>query len=359
MSLPRAIPARMRALVLSDYRRITVEERPVPAVGDHDVLVRTIATGICGSDVHGYTGENGRRSLGQVMGHETVGVVAATGPQVEALQIGQQVVLNPNMTCGVCDACRDGDDQICSERRVIGVDPTISAAFADYFAAPAANLIPFAGDSEVGALVEPLAVGFHAATQGELRPGQRVLVVGGGPIGQAVALGCRRQGVDEIVVSEPIADRRELVQGLGFTAVEPADLGSQLPADVTIDAVGTGATIAAALTATRKGGTVVLVGMAEPTIALPAYELSTAERRIVGAFCYSAQHFASTAAWASGRGQELTPLISRLVEPREAPAVFAALATGADGTSKVLVTFADGMPGQPSPVRVDAHQSTQ
>ncbi|TDE97643.1 zinc-binding alcohol dehydrogenase [Occultella glacieicola] len=336
----------MRALVLADFGRFEVQERPTPGPAPGEALVRVVATGICGSDLHGYTGENGRRRPGQVMGHETVGVVVALGEGATGPAVGDVVVLNPNLGCGSCARCLEGNAHICAQRRVIGVDPTISSGFADYLAAPAANLIGFGGDVALGALVEPLAVGYHAALRGGVAASSRVLVVGGGPIGQAVAIACRRLGAASVLVSEPHPARRTLVAELGFAVVHPDELPEAVGAvDTAIDAVGVSATLETALAATAAGGTVVLVGMGAPTVEVPAYAISTAERTLVGSFCYAPVHFADTAAWAAGAGPELAPLISRVVAPEQAQGAFAGLADGSDPASKILVAFAPDLLG--------------
>jgi threonine dehydrogenase-like Zn-dependent dehydrogenase len=159
----------MRALVLRDFYDIAVEERPDPVPGSGQAVVEVIATGICGSDFHGYSGENGRRHPGQVMGHETVGRIYELGPDAEALSVGQLVTVNPVMSCGECWACQSGQEQWCSRRVVLGVAPEIPAAFADRVAVPAANIVPLPEDmpEELGALVEPMAVGYHAVRRGQ------------------------------------------------------------------------------------------------------------------------------------------------------------------------------------------------
>lgn len=344
------VPSQMPSLVLHDFGEMRLVTRPTPSPAAGEALVRTIATGICGSDIHGYTGHNGRRHPGQVMGHETVGEVVALDPGAGGAGIaeGDVVVTNPGLACGRCSRCSDGAPQLCLTRRVIGVDPSITSAFAGFMSAPVGNLVPFRGERLHGALVEPLAVGYHAGVRGQIGPGMSVLVVGGGPIGQAAALGARRLGASRVLVSEPMRPRRTLVEQLGFRAIDPAgDALAQEVArltegegvDVALDAVGSSGTIRDALGATRPGGRVVLVGMGAPGVELPAYEISTLERELVGAFCYTPEHFAETASWAERNGRWLAPLVSRVVAPSEAPAAFAALAAGSDDASKVVVSF--------------------
>jgi len=294
----------------------------------------------------GFTGANGRRQPGQVMGHETAGRVVAVGAGVD-LPLGTLATVNPVLNCGDCAACAAGREQACPTKRVIGVDPTISAAFADFLVVPAGNVVPLPEGMPVehGALVEPLAVAFHAVRRGAATATDRVLIVGGGPIGQSVVLACRRVGVSGLVVSELDPARRGLCRALGAEVLDPAadDLPARVaavlggPATLAVDAVGNSATLVNALACTEPGGRVVLVGMHTPQVSFPAYDVSTAERSIIGSFCYSAADFASTAAWAGTAN--LTTLVENQIALAQAPTAFRDLAGGGAAAGKVLVRF--------------------
>lgn len=334
----------MKALVFHGPHEMSVENRPDPSASDTEVLIRVVATGICGSDLHGYTGENGRRHAGQVMGHETVGTVEQDPSGRFAP--GDVVTVNPVIGCGVCGSCEAGQTQRCSKRRVIGVAPDISSAFAELMAVPVDNVVAL-GEGvpiEIGSLVEPLAVGYHAARRAAVSEQDRVLVIGGGPIGQAAALAAKRLGADSVLVSEPDATRRALVETLGFAVVDPSttkdsDLvdGLGAPPTVVLDAVGAPATVRAALEVSEFGARIVLVGMNAPELSVSAYRISTEERTILGSFCYDAAEFADTARWAAENAETLSPLVDARVDLAGAPAAFAELTSGALKASKVLV----------------------
>lgn len=335
----------MRALVLDDFWALSVQDRPDPVAGPGEVVLRIAATGICGSDLHGFTGENGRRRPGQVMGHETVGRVESVGPGVD-LPLGTPATVYPVLACGACPACAADRPQVCPHRTVIGVDPARSAAFADRLVLPAANVVPLPASLpiDLGALVEPLAVGYHAARRGDVTPDDRVLVVGGGPIGQAVVLGARRLGATRIAVSEPDPDRRALCTALGAYAVAPDELPAAAdalggPPTVAVDAVGVAGTLADAFAATPPGSRVVLVGMGAPRVELSAYALSTDERALIGSFCYTAAEFAETAAWVGTAADVVAPLVTERVPLSAAHDAFTALARGESTASKILVRF--------------------
>ncbi len=338
----------MRALVFHGPWSMTVEDRPEPEPGPGDTLVAIIATGICGSDLHGYTGTTGRRHPGQIMGHETVGRVLddRTGRH----RPGSLVTVNPVLGCGRCPACAAGTPQRCPDRRVIGVQADISAAFAERMVAPARNIValPDSTPPDIGSLVEPLAVGYHAVQRGGLRGDDIVYVIGGGPIGQAVALAARRLGASApasaLVVAELDPARRSLLDRLGFTTVDAAvqtvdDITAILgaPPTLVVDAVGATATLQSALEIAALGARIVLVGMAAPRIELAAYPLSTGERSLIGSFSYDEAAFRDTADWASDHAAELDQLIEARVDLDAAPDTFRALAERSLTASKVLV----------------------
>ena len=342
----------MRTLVMRDAWDMRVETREDPAPGPGEVLVRVTATGICGSDIHGYTGENGRRHPGQVMGHETVGRVESVGDGVE-LAPGDTVTVNPVIACGECPSCRAGAEQTCAGRRVIGVTPDIVSAFAEYMVVPAGNVVPLPDTvpEEYGALVEPLAVGYHAALRGGCSGEDLVFVIGGGPIGQACVLAARRLGAAGIVLSEPSRARRDAVAALGVETVDPtasevdAEVARVLgqPATLVLDAVGTTRSLADATASSALGARIVLVGMGAPRVELAAYAVSTEERTLVGSFGYSAQEFEDTATWVGQAPEELGRLIDERVDLDDAPGVFRRLGEDASKVSKVLV-FPHGAP---------------
>jgi threonine dehydrogenase-like Zn-dependent dehydrogenase len=350
----------MRALVFRGPAELGVEERPDPEPGPDEVLLRITATGICGSDLHGYTGENGRRHPGQIMGHETVGRIVEVGADVPAdrgLTVGRVATVNPVIGCGACAECAAGNGQLCPRRRIIGVDPTLVSAFAELMVAPAGNVValPDGVPEEHGALVEPLAVGYHAALRGQVGPDDRVLVIGGGPIGQACALAGRRLGAGRLVASEPNPSRRALIGRLGFRTVSPPGgaaggdpIAGQVadvlggPATVVLDAVGTGASLADALAAAALGARIVLVGMNAPQITLAAYGVSVGERSLIGSFCYASRDFLATAEWVASRPAGIEHLVEGRVPLSAAADAFARLASGALDASKVLVRCQEG-----------------
>jgi threonine dehydrogenase-like Zn-dependent dehydrogenase len=284
------------------------------------------------------------------MGHETVGRIAAIGAGVDpgaGLKVGAVATVNPVMSCGRCAMCRAGMEQACPDKSVIGVDPAVSSAFADKMIAPAANVIPLPDTMPIdyGALIEPLSVGYHAIHRGRIGPADRVLVIGGGPVGQACVLAAQREGASQVAVSELSADRRRLNEGLGAVALDlTTTAGAAALTDalggsptVVVDAVGSSVSIDTAFRVTAPGSTIVLVGMGEAEISLRAYEISTQERSVIGSFTYSRAEFAATAEWVGTAPAELGQLIEGRVGLDGGADAFTGLARGDNTASKILV----------------------
>lgn len=343
----------MRALVLTDFHQLDLVEIECPEPGPGEVLLRICATGICGSDFHGFSGENGRRVPGQIMGHESSGRIAALGDGVDAaaLPLGAPATFNPVVVPPEQAEEYRGREQHAPGKQVIGVVSERPASFADFVLVPARNvlLLDAAMPLHLGALIEPLAVAVHAVGLAGPRPEERALVVGGGPIGQSVVLALQRAGLTAIAVSEPDPGRRELIASLGATALDPAagPLSEQLagalggPADLAVDAVGVTPTLADALTATRLGARIVLVGMGSPRLELAAFAVSTEERTIHGSFTYTARDFADATAWIGAHVEQAAALVSEIVPPEEAHEAFTNLAAGKGPAGKILVRFDD------------------
>jgi len=327
----------VRRLVLEAFGDLRVIPSPdLPPPGPGEVELAPAAVGICGSDVHGYTGRNGRRAPGMVMGHEAAGRVVRVGPGVEGLEPGQPVALNPVVTCGRCDACRRGRDNLCAERRLYGCVSGLDGAFADRMAVRADNLVALAGPAplERAALAEPLAVGTHAVRIAGVGSRTRVVVVGGGPIGAGAGLAARRAGAATILVSEPDPHRRAVLEALGLAAADPAEVTAGA-ADVAFDCVGIPSTTAAALEAVELGATVVVVGNATPELRVPSAALVMGGRSLLGSAVYTRADFEGTVRWIDD-GADVAPMIEARVD---LPGLAGAFAGHADGSLTAMKTL--------------------
>nr|MBX2885598.1 alcohol dehydrogenase catalytic domain-containing protein [Granulosicoccus sp.] len=211
----------MKAAVLEHWQHIQVQNVDAPAVGAGEVLVRVKRAGICGSDVHIYNGDNPIATTPVIQGHEFMGVVDTPGEGVTGISPGQRVVIQPLVFCGDCTPCRRGIPHVCENLTVVGVNR--NGAFAEYVSVPQDTLFNLPDDlpDNVAVLAEPFSIGFHACQRGSISPTDRVLVIGGGPIGFYTALTARELGVEQIALSEPLEERRNLISAFNLDVVDP------------------------------------------------------------------------------------------------------------------------------------------
>ena len=246
-----AVPDVMPAAVFMGLKDVSVEDRPTPRPAPGELLVEVSHCGVCGSDLHFLVEWGGRSNV--IEGHEFSGTVAAVGSGVTGWKVGDRVVPGQSPKCGECEYCRAGRVSLCAGRGRVGADDGAwQGAFARYKTIVAAEAlrVPDHLSLKHAALVEPLAVALHGITQGGgARPGTRWLVTGGGPIGFLSVAALKALGVDDVVVSEPKAARRELCEKLGARTVEPEELVTPRwphdlvdePFDVALNVRGTGA----------------------------------------------------------------------------------------------------------------------
>lgn len=211
----------MKAAVLENWKSIRVQDVAVPVPHPGEALIEVAMAGVCGSDVHIYNGDNPIARAPVIPGHEFSGTISGLGSTVDGLAIGDRVVIQPLKFCGECGPCTRGQQHVCESLIVIGVNQ--DGAFARFVTVPVDTLIKVADDmpDEIAVLAEPFSIGYHACARGRFRPGQRVGVIGGGPIGLYAAIIARELGAHCVAISEPLADRRDLIEHFGIPALAP------------------------------------------------------------------------------------------------------------------------------------------
>lgn len=287
-------PRTMTASVLIEPKKVELRQVPVPELGPNQVLVKVEAVGVCGSDTHFYESGN----VGDIvvdgpviLGHESSGVIAAVGANVAQDRIGARVAVEPQTVCRRCDFCKAGEYHLCPNVDFYGAWPC-DGSFADYelIDDDFAHTIPDEMSFEQAAMAEPVSVAVHANRKGGVTASSRVLITGAGPIGVLNAQVARAFGATEVVISDPIENRRRFALAHGASrAIDPigfdfAELDGRF--DVYIDASGNGRAIQQALRAVRPGGTAVLVGMGGDDLSLPISMLQHREVNVTGTFRY-------------------------------------------------------------------------
>lgn len=285
----------MKAVILNDERRHELVDRPDPAPGPGEVLVRPHFCGICGSDLH--AAEVDLFRVGVVQGHEFSGEIVALGEGVDGWQVGQRIVANPNgLVCGRCRFCRSGRYNLCpvaTQQNPLGVAKDGGMAELVALPTPYLNALPEGMSTRHAAWVEPLAVAVRAVRTSPLRLGDSVAVIGGGPVGQLVLQVLRRAGASHVTLVEPSAFRREMGMRLAADeAITPHELaerlasGEQREVDLVMECSGHPSAVQSGLEMVTPGGTIRLIGMS-PTP--PSFDGPTAmlkEVSIVGGFIY-------------------------------------------------------------------------
>jgi L-iditol 2-dehydrogenase len=346
----------MRALLLTAPGRLEMADLPRPEPGPGDVRIRVASCGICGSDVHGYTGSTGRRIPPLVMGHEAAGTVEAVGEGVADLAVGTRVALDSTVFCGACEQCLSGHENLCRGREVLGVSCGSyrrNGCFAEEVVVPrrSVHAIPDALGFVQAALLEPLTIALHAVRLGAAGPSTRsAVVVGAGTIGLATVAALRACGTARIAAVDLDAGRLAEARRMGahdtFDASLPAvgrtlaDWGRSSDdtdgADLAIEAVGTTAAVATAIEAVTRGGTVVLVGNVSPTIELPLQSVVTRQIRLQGS-CASAGCYPEAIRLAADGNVDLGAFVSAVAPLAEGPGWFDRLHRREPGLVKVVL----------------------
>lgn len=269
-----------QAAFMTGLNQIEIRDVPMPEPKEGQVLVKVAYVGICGSDVHylehGAIGDfvvNGDF----ILGHECAGTIVEVGDKVTDLKVGDRVALEPGITCGQCEFCKTGKYNLCPDVEFLATPP-YHGCLENYIAFPA-NMcfkLPDTISTKEGALVEPLAVGMHAAGQGKVGLGDSIVILGAGCIGLMTLLSCKAYGATDITVVDIMDKRLDHAMKLGATRVINAketdviqkieEITGGRGADVVLETAGSKVTIQQTPYLVKRGGTIVLVGLAADDI---------------------------------------------------------------------------------------------
>ena len=334
----------MKALMYRGPWKMPVEEldEPTPTAGK--VVVDVQAVGICGSDVHGFTGNSGRRTPGIVMGHEFAGTISELGPEMEGYAVGDGVVVMP-----LYSVAAGGDPyplNLSPHRQLTGMNE--HGAYAQRVAVRAAQLFPKpAGLSwQRAALCEPMAVTLHAARITPINPMQKVAVIGAGPIGLLTMLAARLKGAGTVIVVDRSEHRLELAEELGADAVINVD-GTDADAairemtgggvDVAFEAVGISSTAQLSVEVTRNGGNITWIGNNAPMIEVDMQSIVTREMSVRGSYGFDETDFAAAIEALSSGRLNVDPLVEEIAPLEDGPEIFRSLAAGENDLVKIIL----------------------
>lgn len=290
----------MRAAVWHGGKDIRIEDLPEPTIGPDEALIKVKAVGICGSELHAYEGLSKRRVPPLVMGHEFAGVVEEIGERSNGIRVGDRVVADPSVPCGVCEQCLSGRTNVCRARRHVGLH--FPGAFAEYVKMPSRSCyqIPESLPFDTATLAEPLSVGTHAASIGKIGERDVVLIIGSGIIGLSCLVAAREKA-KTMLVSDLFDSRLNLAKSFGAHAVinssevdpvqELQKLTSEAGADAVIEAVGLEKTVNQAISSVKEAGRVVLVGLLDETARVNILQITVKEIQVNGSYGRTSKDF--------------------------------------------------------------------
>ena len=207
----------MKSAVFYGKHDLRLEERALPSVGKHDVLIKVMACGVCGTDVHIYEGDKGAAETNPptILGHEFAGVVEQVGEAVTQVKVGDRVCVDPNQLCGKCYYCRSGIGHFCEN--MVGIGTTVEGGFAQYCAVNESQVYHLADTTpfEEGAMTEPVACCLHGIDLCEISAASTVMVIGGGMIGLLMVQLAKLSGAHQVILLEPVEGKREVGKKLG------------------------------------------------------------------------------------------------------------------------------------------------
>ncbi|WP_032380103.1 2,3-butanediol dehydrogenase [Rhodococcoides fascians] len=300
----------MRAAMYYGPNKVEITDVPEPHPGEGQVKIKIGFNGICGTDLHEYyagpifiptsphplTGQE----MPLILGHEFSGTVTELGAGVTGIAVGDRVAIEPLYRCGHCGPCRAGNYNICAQ---IGFHGLMSdGGMAEYTVVPTdmIHALPDNVSLELGALVEPMSVAYHAATLGDPNPEDTAMVFGAGPIGIGLWFALRGKGLDNVYVVEPSPTRRASIEALGAKTLDPtaldipayiADLTDGKGADAIYDAAGVQPAVEAALGCIGARKPLVSVAIYEKPLTTPLQKLVMNESRIQGSLCYTSADY--------------------------------------------------------------------
>lgn len=337
----------MIQVILTEPTSIEIREVNKPAAKEEEVLLEIKRIGICGSDIHAYYGKHPYINCPIVQGHEFSGKIIELGQGVSDFKIGDRVTVMPQLTCGHCYQCQQGDYHICDNLKVIGCQA--NGAAQEYLAVPQKLVIklPDSIDYDFGAMVEPLAVGVHAVRRLSGTKDSKVLVLGAGTIGNLTAQAAKALGAEKVMIADISDVRLEIARKCGIDPVvnntkqdlskELKDKFGEVKADAIIECVGSGQTINQAIALARKGSEVIVVGVFGEKPVVDVGLIQDRELKIIGSLMYKKADYETAIDLIERKKVELEPLISRHFSLREYAEAYRYIEKNREKTMKVLI----------------------
>lgn len=320
----------MKAVTFQElHQPLMLETVPDPAPAQDEVVVRVGRCGICGSDLHMTEDATYGCKHGDILGHEFAGEVVETGSAVEGLKSGDLVSVIPLMSCGACESCRKGEVQWCEGFGLQG------GGYAEYAVTRPHQCIKLPSDVSIadGAIIEPLAVALHGLNLSGMKTGDKVLVLGAGPIGLAVAFWAKRHGAAKVAVQDiaTFQQQRALDMGADIFVVDPqdpvgsAEQGFGGKADIVFECVGLPGLIAQAVDQVRPRGTILLLGLCTQPDTFNSFAMLSKEVRLITSAFFTRPEYEAALAALDAGAMEPRQLVTDTITLAETPEIFESL----------------------------------
>lgn len=344
----------MKAIALTALRRLELLELPTPVLRlPHEVLVQVRCVGVCGSDMHYY--ETGRIASRQVpfpfvLGHECSGVVMAVGAAVQRVKLGDEVAVDPAMSCGACDQCRAGRPHTCRQLRFLGCPGEAAGCLSELIVMPEASIYRTYRRLNLtqAALCEPLSIAVYATRLARLQPGMRVGILGAGPIGLCVMLAARHAGADGIWMTDRLDYRVAFARRHGATWAGNPDRQDVVHAilhaqpdglDVVFECAGQQAALDQAVDVLKPGGTLAIIGI--PREERVSFHIDSLRRKEITVVNVRRQNQCVQTAmdWIASGAVQPEFLVTHTFGPEQAADAFERVANYRDGVIKAMIEF--------------------
>lgn len=335
----------MQGAVYKDIQFVEIDEIEKPKIRNNEVLIKVKYAGICGTDLHIYEGLHPRARTSLVMGHEISGVIEEIKSNKKDIKTGDRVVINPLISCENCFPCSEGIPHLCPNLNLVGIDR--NGGFTEYVKVRADKVyrIPDSLHMDLAALMEPVAVAVHAVRKSKLSLGNKVAVIGGGPIGQLIAQICKLNGASSVVMLEINSKRVNFAKNFGIiTSSSPEESIKKVKeitkgkgADIVYEAVGIQDTYRYTTDLVKVGGKIIAVGAASKPIALDFWKIYFEELKIIGIHVYEPEDIKIAIDLLNRYPKIFQPFISKVIELKDLQVELKSMANGVAKSMKVLV----------------------
>lgn len=338
---------KMLQQVMTAPGEIEFKNVPIPQIKPGEVLIKIMKIGVCGSDIHVYHGKHPFTKYPVTQGHEVSGEIVGVGEGVDNLHVGQKVTIEPQVVCGKCHPCRNGKYNLCEELKVMGFQTTGAAS--EFFAVEASKVTPIPDEMsfDEGAMIEPLAVAVHAIKRAGDVEGQKIVVIGAGPIGILVAQAAKAMGAEKTMVTDISNFRLQKAKECGVDFVyntKEVDFGDAVieafgpdKADVIFDCAGNDITIGQAIKYARKGSTIILVAVFEDMAKVDLAVLNDHELDLNTSMMYRHEDYVDAIRFVREGKIKLRPLISKVFPFKQYKDAYEHIDQNSEETLKVLI----------------------